>query len=98
MPSKKKSREKWKLDPRDVACSFEGSSSGKTGQFERKLKVTSCEVSLVHTPTLVKVEGEIPEGHYSKKEMQQKRQLMKETLFIELEKLVARKLSINVNN
>lgn len=34
-----------------------GSSSGKSGQFERKLKTASTTVFLAHEPTGTRVEG-----------------------------------------
>ena len=71
-----------------------GSSSGRSGQFERKLKTTSTTVFLTHEPTGTRVEGLVPPGSYSKKEMQQKREMLKLSLFAELENLVARKLNV----
>ncbi len=71
-----------------------GSSIGKSGQFERKLKTTSSKIFLTHVPTGAKVEGEVPPGNYSKKEMQQKREILKKSLFNELEQLVAKNLGI----
>ncbi len=71
-----------------------GYSRGKSGQFERKLKTTSCSIFLAHLPTGITVEGEIPDGNYSKKEMQQKREDLKHSLFQELERQVAKKLHI----
>lgn len=82
------------IDPQEVTWGMHSSSSGKSGQFERKLKTTSCTVFLTHVPTGIKVEGEIPSGNYSKKEMQQKREALKQELFIKLEKQVANKLRI----
>jgi len=90
----KKSKQKWNLNPKEVTRAIYGSSSGKSGQFERKLKTTSSTVFLTHSPTSIKVEGQIPPGHYSKKEMQKKRSDLTEILFQELEKLVAKALQI----
>jgi protein subunit release factor A len=71
-----------------------GSSSGKSGQFERKLKVTGSTIFLKHIPTGITVESKIPLGHYSKKEMQLKREQLKQALFGELENKVAKSLNI----
>lgn len=90
----KKQATKWSLDPNEVTWGMHGSSSGKSGQFERKLKSTSSTVFLTHLPTDTKVEGEVPDGNYSKKEMQQKREQLRQALFGQLENLVAKKLGI----
>jgi protein subunit release factor A len=90
----KKQKNKWSLNPQEVSMGMGSSSSGKTGQFSRVLKTTSCTVSLTHEPTGTKVEGEIPSGNYSKKDMQQKREELQQSLFIQLERLVAKKLNI----
>ena len=90
----KKSKQEWKLDPNEVTCGIHGSSSGKTGQFERKLKTTSSTVFLTHVPTGIKVEGQVPPGNYSKKEMKQKRDALAQLLFQKLEILVAKQLKV----
>ena len=84
----------WGLDPKEVECGLYGSSSGKHGQLQRKVKITSSTVFLIHTPTDTRIEGEVPPGHYSKKEMQKKREELFVDLFPKLEKMVAKKLKI----
>lgn len=84
----------WKLNPNEVNWGMNNSSSGKTGQFARKLKITSTLMFLEHLPTKIKVEGEIPSGNYSKKEMQKLRKELEATLFNKLERLVAQKLKV----
>jgi protein subunit release factor A len=91
----KNAKQKWSLDRADVSYGQWGSSSGKTGQFERKLKKTSSTIFLTHTPTGIRVEGEVPPGNYSKKEMQKKRGELKESLFLKLENMVAEHLGIS---
>lgn len=86
--------EKWKLNPDEVTWGLHGSSSGKSGQFERKLKVTGSTIFLKHIPSGIMVEGTVPLGHYSKKEMQLKREQLKQALLIELEGKVAKSLGI----
>lgn len=83
---------KWSLNPDEVNEGWSGSSSG--GTFERKTKITSCCIQLVHQPTKIKVEGEVPVGNYSKNEMRQRTENMKEKLLIELEQKVAKHLRI----
>jgi len=90
----KKTKQEWHLDPEEVSCGLHGSSSGKSGQFERKLKTTSSTIFLTHEPTGLRVEGEVPPGNYSKKEMQKEREILKNTLFQELEWLVAKQLKV----
>lgn len=91
--SKKKSAI-WRLDPAEVTGGMHGLSSGKSGQFERKLKTTSSTVFLTHMPTGLRVEGQVPAGNYSKKEMQQKREHLKQSLHLQLEQLVAKHLKL----
>ena len=90
----KSKKNKWRLNPKEVTWGWNGSTSGKSGQFERRLKLTSCRMTLTHTPTEISVKGEVPEGHYSKKAMQQNRKKLVQSLFLELEGLVAKKLKI----
>ncbi len=91
---RKNKSQKWKLDWADIECGGGSSSSGKSGQFERKLKITSCEIFLIHKPTGTRVEGEVPPGNYSKKEMKQKRENLQQSLLVKLESEVAKKLKI----
>lgn len=85
----------WALDPKDIGEGWTGHSSTKVmGNFERKLKVTSRTVNLTHVPTGIKVFGDIPDGHYSKKEMRGLTDKIREKLWAELEDKVARHLKI----
>ena len=90
----KKERPKWALNPNEVLSGFTGSSSGISGQFERKLKTTSCRMTLSHEITGISISGEIPAGNYSKKEMQQLRESLEIKLFSDLERQVGKKLKI----
>lgn len=85
-------KEKWKLNPDDVAWGWMGSSGG--GTFERKTKITSRSVRLIHKPTKIEVKGEISPGHYSKKEMRKLSEDLYQKLFTELEQKVAKHLRI----
>lgn len=90
----KKNKSEWALNPKEVTWGMHSSSSGKSGQFERKLKTTSSTIFLTHEPTGIKVEGEVPPGNYSKKEMQKKREELKQILFMKLQGQVAKILNI----
>lgn len=48
----------------------------------------------MHVPTGVEVRGQVPQGHYSKKEMRQLRQELYQKLFVELERKVAKHLRV----
>ena len=85
-------RAKWSLDPEDVVYRGCGSSSGKSRQFSRRLRETGYRIVLVHRPTGLEVQGEIPAGSFSKKEMQKLREELYRKLFAELEAKVARHL------
>jgi hypothetical protein len=84
---------KWTLNRGEVAGGVVGSSSTtKKGQFSRRLKRTSSRLSLTHIPTGINVTGEVPEGHYSKKEMRQLQSELYEKLFLQLEAKVGKHL------
>jgi hypothetical protein len=83
---------KWFLNPDEVGFSYNASSGG--GTFERRTKITARRLCLQHLPTKIRVEKEIPPGHYSKKEMQKLTEELKKQLFIELEQKVAKHLRI----
>jgi hypothetical protein len=87
----KKERPKWALNPNEALNGFTGSTSG---QFQRKLKTTSCCVTLSHELTGISITGQIPTGNYSKKEMQQLRASLYIKLFSDLERQVGKKLKI----
>ena len=91
----KKSKSKaWHLNPDEISGGCQGLSAGKNGIFERKLKITSKQIFLTHELTDTKVEGKIPAGNYSKKEMRKKIKELEEILFSELELKVAKKRKI----
>lgn len=85
---------KWSLDPKEVAISGISSSSSKHGQFSRRLKVTSCTLILTHRPTGLEVQGQVPLGNYSKKEMKELRGKLYRELFVRLEGKVAKHLRV----
>ena len=56
-------------DDKEFSIGWTGSSSGKRGNFSRKLKLTSRKITVIHKSTGLKLVDEILPGHYSKKEM-----------------------------
>jgi hypothetical protein len=84
----------WEMKGEDVTWKGSGSSSGKTGNMARKTKVTSAFYELTHRPTGLTVQGEVPAGSYSKKEMRALKERLFARLFKELEEKVARHLRI----
>lgn len=84
----------WALNPDDLSWGWHGASSGKRGQFARQLKTTSASVFVTHRPTGIRVEGQIPDGHYSKQQMQARREQLARQLVSELEQKVAQQLHI----
>ena len=85
---------KWSLNPKEVGYSAGSSASAKGGQFNRRLQVRSCNLTLTHNPTGLQVDGEISAGNYSKKEMQKLREDLHRKLFAILESRVAKHLRL----
>jgi hypothetical protein len=81
-----------KINPQDLAVSRHSSSSGKPGVFDRRHKVTECRIKVKHRPTGIEVEGDVPPGHYAKKEMQKLRDELEARLKAELLLKVAQRL------
>ena len=93
----KKSKLNWRLDPAEVSYSGMGSCKGgrkKTSQ-SRALDTRSMKLTVVHIPTNLEVNGEIPNGNYSRKEMRNLEAKLRNELFVELERKVAKKLRIS---
>jgi len=92
----KNKKSKWSLSLSDVKES--GGSSCRSGRKKasqtRALDIRDAVLILTHTPSGVTVEGEIPEGHYSKKEMLALKSNLREKLLKELELKAARALKI----
>lgn len=86
----------WKLDPAEVSWSTESSTSTKRKKRRqsRQLDERSQRVLLRHVPTGIVVTGEIPTGHYSRKEMEAARNALIEKLFVQLEAEVGRHLRV----
>ena len=95
----KSDREPWKLNPGDVSISGSSSSASTRGRggMARKSRAedTRSEViRLLHRPTGIDVDGEIPAGHYSRVEMSKLRDDLTTRLWDELGRKVARHLRI----
>ena len=87
----------WSLNPKEV-YSYGGSSSisgRKNVKQSRKMDLRSAEINLVHEPTKIEVHGNIPHGHYTKKEMTLLNDSLYNKLFSELEIKVAKHLKIS---
>ena len=87
----------WHLDPSEVRTSSLASSSGKrhrSARDSRKLDERAITMRMEHAPSGLFVEGVIPEGHYSRKEMGRLYDELSARLFRELEAKVARHLRI----
>ncbi len=89
--------DKWHLPESEVHCSGGGSTRThrkKLTHASRAIDERSWRLKLVHAPTGVEVEGEVPMGNYSKKQMQEARERVYQELYRELEKRVAKHLRL----
>ncbi len=85
---------KWSLDQQGVSVDWMTASTTKSGQFSRKMKLTSARLRLTHVSTGINVTGEVPKGHYSKKEMRRLQDELYEKMFAKLETLVRQRLRV----
>jgi hypothetical protein len=75
------------LNQNEVSWGSHGSRTGARNKLSRAsaaVDTSSVELYLKHLPTGVEVQGEVPAGHYSNKQMQ----AAKETLWNELQELL----------
>src|SRR5262245_48362760 len=87
----------WQLPETEVDVREYGHTSGhrkKLSVASRAADHRSWHVTLVHVPTGLEVSGEVPEGNYSRKQMQQARERLFSQLWSQLEFKVARHLRI----
>mgnify|MGYP007080183204 CR=1 FL=1 len=89
----------WKIDLKDVSIGGGGfmRSGRQTSRWTKQPSIMdekSKNIELIHKPTQITVNGEVPLGHYSKKEMQHSTEALKTKLFLELETKVAKYLRI----
>ena len=79
MTKKRKKKPTWKLSENEVTYLGSGGTSTKRKKrsiASRVVDLRSWEFTLIHIPTDISVSGVIKEGHYSKKQMQEKRQVL----------------------
>ena len=87
----------WKLDPNEVdwgTASHVSTLRKKLTRASRAVDKRGTTVTLRHMPTGLEVSGEIPEGHYSRKQMREAQQKIYLQLFSKLEKKVGNFLRI----
>lgn len=92
-------RRRWTLEPAEVQISGSASSSSmrrRTGmaRSSRAEDSRGAVVRLVHQPTGLEIEGEVPTGHYSRSEMRSRKDALIAELWPQLEKRVAKHLRI----
>ena len=83
-------------DPAEV--SYSGSGGNRSGRRRagqtRALDVTEAAMTLRHDPTGAEARGTVPPGHYSRRQMRDRKAELYRRLFAELEREVARRLRI----
>jgi hypothetical protein len=87
----------WSLNPEEVGVFGSGGTSGRRTHATRSGRansITTASIKLTHYPTGISVEGEVPPGNYARGDMQKKKKELCNTLFSELEVVVARHLRI----
>lgn len=94
----KKRDQGWHLDPHEVGASRDWLRTGRRrGGATRTSRAATKQVGhlvLTHYPTGLKVEGRTSEGHFTRQQMTQEMDGLRERLWRELEELVARELRI----
>jgi hypothetical protein len=88
-------RPKWSLDPKHVGSRVIGSNGVSTSRRSRAAGGPSwARITLLHRPSGVTVEGEIPSGAFTRAQMRVKKEALEQRLFTELQAKVARHLRI----
>lgn len=83
---------KFKLDPKEVTSGESGSMSAKPGNFSRSTQERTIQIYMTHVPTGITLQSEFGPAFLSKTKWKLKRQEMRDIMFNDLEKEVARKL------
>lgn len=94
----KSKKEKWQLNPAEVARCGSGLTSGRrkhATKSGRKNSLTGATVKLIHLPTDISVSETVPTGHYSRTEMKKLKEQLYNSLFEKLENAVAKHLGIS---
>jgi hypothetical protein len=86
------------MDGNDVTWGWEGTVRGGSRRAgprtSRKNQLRSERLFLIHKPTGIRIEGTIPEGHYTKTETKTAKERLWATLWAELNQKVAEKMRI----
>ena len=83
----------FKLSREEVACQgMNMLSKASPSRFGRARGVSGVRLTLTHLPTKVTVTGDVPNGHYARKQLARLRDELYEQLLLELEKKVAKVL------
>lgn len=85
------------LDPRDVTWAWSGSRTGRRRRVSRAsaaIDTSSWRLTLKHLPTQVEVQGEVPPGHYTNRQMQHEKERLWSALQEQLQAAVARHLRL----
>jgi hypothetical protein len=86
------------MDDADVLwgteAAMKGFRGGRVARTSRKNDTRSLKLFLLHKPTGIRVEGAVPEGHYSRPEMIREREQLRATLWTQLERMVAKELRV----
>ena len=85
---------RWRLDPREVIAGYDSTASPQTSltDLPRSTDVTEYTVWFEHRASGIRVEGKVPRGHYTGKELELLEIELRKSLFAELELKVARSL------
>jgi protein subunit release factor A len=88
----------WRLDPSDVLVDRSWMrASGRGGNIARTSRAVGTQegrIRLTHAPTKIQVDGVVPEGEFTRKEMSAAMNLLHAELFAKLEKLVAKHMRL----
>ena len=85
---------RWRLDPRQVIAGYDSNVSPQTSltDLPSAADVTEYTVWFEHQATGIRVEGKVPHGHYTSKELELLEIELRKSLFANLELKVARYL------
>lgn len=93
----RKRKKRWQLPKDEVTWKGGGATSTKRKKLSvasRAVDTRSWHVTLIHLPSGLEVEGEIPSGNYSQKQMQVEKEKLFNRLWQELEIKVAKHLRL----
>lgn len=85
------------LDEDNILWSWHGARIGSRKKLTRasaSADTSSWRLTLTHEPTGVAVQGEIPMGHYSNRQMQAHKQKLRDELHEQLRQAVAKHLRL----